>query len=117
MKTFALASLALLPHLALAQGQLDVSTPQLEMIKRVSAAAERHAQKLGLNNEVLSYCQIELSNKTNQLPRDGLYPFGVNYNNIKTAQELERVISAREAYEKTFLLLCLSRAKRDLQQD
>ena len=59
------------------------------MIQRVNAAAERHAQKLGLSNEVLSYCQIELNNKTNQFPRDGLHPFGVNYNNIKGTQELD----------------------------
>jgi hypothetical protein len=86
------------------------------MIGRVSVAAERHAQKLGLGKEVLSYCRIELDNKTNQFPRDGLYPFGVNYNNIKTAQDLQLIISQREAYEKTFMLLCLSRAKRDLEQ-
>ena len=117
MKRTTLAFLVLLPLLAFAQGQLDVSAPQAAMIQRVNAAAERHAQKLGLSNEVLSYCQIELNNKTNQFPRDGLHPFGVNYNNIKGTQELERVISAREAYEKTFLLLCLSRAKHDLQQN
>lgn len=117
MKLQLFAFLAMMPHLVLAQSQLDYSAKQVEMIKRVSAATESHAQKLGLSNEVLTYCQIELSNKTDQFSRDGLYPFGVNYKKIKSAEELDQVISAREDYEKTSMLLCLSQAKRDLQQN
>ena len=93
----------------------DTTTAQVEMVGRVIATANAHAKKLGVGNEVVAYCQIELSNKTNQLPRDGLAPFGVNYNDIKTEAKLKQVIEAREAYEKTYLRLCLSQAKRDLE--
>ena len=106
-----------LPALAFAQGKPDVVAAQAEIFTRVAAVTDRYAQKLGLDNDVVSYCQIELNNKTNQFPKDGLLPFGVNYNNITSAQELSRVVAARESYEKTYMLLCLSRAKRDLSSN
>lgn len=106
--------LALLPAFACAQSKLDVTTPQVQMHNRISAAVDRHAQQLGLSQDVVTYCRIELNNETDQFPKNGSIPFGVNYNQVADSGELNTILSARESYEKTFMQLCLSRAKRDL---
>ncbi len=101
---------------ARADEKFDTSAAQGEMFNRINAVVEQRAKDLGLGKDVVTYCRIELNDRTNQVPKDGSIPFGVNYNQISTAAELKTIIEVREAYEKTFLLLCLSRAKRDLSQ-
>lgn len=104
---------AFLPCLAHAQ-RLDVSKAQTDMHARVSVAVDQHASRLGLSRDVVSYCRTELNAHTDTYPKNGAYPFGVNYNELKTQDDLNLVISLRESYEKTYMRLCLSRAKRDL---
>ncbi|WP_223618954.1 hypothetical protein [Lysobacter sp. ESA13C] len=106
--------LVLLPMAASAQGKLDITTPQIQMHNRISAVVDQRAQKLGLGEDVVTYCRIELSHKTDQFSKNGSIPFGINYSQITDPAELTMVITIRESYEKTFLLLCLSRTKRDL---
>lgn len=106
--------LILLPTATLAQEKLDITTPQVQMHNRISAMVDQRAQQLGLSQDVVTYCRIELNHKTETFPKNGSIPFGINYNQITDMTELTIVITGREAYEKTFMLLCLSRAKRDL---
>ena len=47
---------------------------------------------------------------------DGFIPFGVNYLEVKDTEQLEEIISAREAYERSYLILCLARAKAALRE-
>jgi hypothetical protein len=105
---------ALVSLTAQANEKVDPSAAQGQMFNRINAAVEKHAQELGLGKEVVTYCRTELNLRTANTPTDGSIPFGVNYNEIRTVEELNTVIEVREAYEKTFLLLCLSRTKRDL---
>lgn len=104
----------ILPVTVCAQENLDTSRAQVQMLQRISSVVNQRAQQLGLSQDVVTYCRIELNNKTDQFPRNGSIPFGINYNQISDERELDRVISSRESYEKTFMLLCLSRAKREL---
>jgi hypothetical protein len=104
---------ALLPQLANAQ-RIDTSKAQTEMHARVSVVVDQHASRLGLPRDVVSYCRTELNHHTETFPKNGSYPFGVNYNELKTQEDLDLVIALRESYEKTYMRLCLSRAKRDL---
>jgi hypothetical protein len=103
----------LLPHISLAQ-RLDISKAQTDMHSRVSVVVDQHASRLGLPRDVVSYCRTELNGHTDTYPKNGSYPFGVNYNELRTQDELDLVIALRESYEKTYMRLCLSRAKRDL---
>jgi hypothetical protein len=106
--------LALFSLAAHADEKVDAGAAQGQMFTRINAAVEQRATELGLGKDVVTYCRIELNLHASHVPADGSVPFGVNYNEIKTTAELNTVIEVREAYEKTFLLLCLSRAKRDL---
>ena len=112
-RLFAFLSL-IAPVSALAQSKVDIMTAQGQMHSRVMAVVEKRAKELGVGHDVVTYCRIELNNHTGQIPKDGSIPFGVNYNEISDAGTLKTVIEARESYEKTFLLLCLSRASREL---
>jgi hypothetical protein len=104
---------ALLPQLAHAQ-RLDISKAQADMHSRIAAVVDLHSKRLGLPFHVVSYCRTELNSYAAAQPKNGAYPFGVNYNELKTQEDLDLVIALRESYEKTYLRLCLSRAKRDL---
>ncbi len=115
MKRKLAIALATLPMIAIAQTKLDIMTPQVEMSKRVSAAAAQRAQELGLSNDALTYCRVKLNYKEDSFPRNGEIPFGVNYKQITSHKELSQVIAAREGYEKTFMLLCLSKVKQQLE--
>lgn len=109
-----LALLCGLSSIPLPSFALDTRNAQIEMLQRVSEAVNEHANRLGLGQDVITYCRIELSRKTDQFPQNGSIPFSVNYNQIPDQQTLNLVISGRESYEKMFMSLCLSRAKRDL---
>lgn len=100
------------PVRALAQ-DLEPLKAQFEMLERINAAVSSFASSIGAGSDLQTYCHIELSMHTRQ-PADGLVPFGVNYNNIRSQDELDQIIDAREAYERNYLMLCLARAKRDL---
>ncbi|MGH8467551.1 MAG: hypothetical protein ACREVY_00700 [Gammaproteobacteria bacterium] len=95
------------------QGQVDKA--QGEMIKRVSDAVARYAKQINVDAAYVSYCDGELYLKTHAHPANGYIPFGVNYRDIKDSERLELVISSREAYEKSFMTLCLANAKNALQ--
>lgn len=107
-------ALAALPMIAMAQTKLDIMTPQVEMSKRVSTVALQRAQELGLGNDAITYCRVRLNYKEDSFPQNGEIPFGVNYKQITSPKELSQVIAAREGYEKTFMLLCLSNVKQQL---
>ncbi len=102
-----------LPVSAFAQS-IDTDRAQGEMYSRVDAAVTAFARRIGAGNDLLDYCWLELHLHTRQHPVDGFIPFGVNYNNIRSQTKLNLVIVMRETYERTYLSLCIARAKRDL---
>lgn len=106
-------ALALAP-VVFAQTALNTAKAQIEMLNRVLAAAELRAQQLGLNGEVVEYCQVELHHNEDQFPHNGEIPFGVDYNQVTDPVQLENILKVRESYEKTFMYLCLARVKREL---
>lgn len=105
-------ALTMLPVAAIAQTPLDIATPQIAMSKAVSIVANERAQQIGLSQDAVTYCRIKLNYEEDRFPQNGEIPFGVNYNNITDPKELAQVIQLRESYEKTYMLLCLSRIKQ-----
>lgn len=105
----------LLPTVLTAQGQVDTSAAQTQMFDRINAVVDKRAKEPKIDRDVVTYCRIEMSLHTAH-SSDGSIPFGVNYNKISDAKELKTIIDAREAYEKSYLLLCISRAQRDLSR-
>lgn len=93
-----------------------VQRVQGEMMNRVSEAAARYARQISLDQTYVSYCNGELYLKTYQHPANGYIPFGVNYNEIRDSERLSLVLSSREAYEKSYLILCLANAKNALRE-
>ena len=93
---------------------LDTSRAQSEMYSRINASVDAFADRLGVKADLVSYCRTELNLHTMNHPANGLIPYGVNYNTIDSQSHLDHVIRVREAHEHNYLLLCLARAKRDL---
>ena len=110
-------TLAISAHSSLAQqsGAIDIGAAQARMLERIRADVTRYASEIGIPQEFVTFCQIELHLKTYAHPTDGYIPLGVNYNQISDQNQLNEVIAAREAYERSFLTLCLANAKKILQ--
>ncbi|WP_162596178.1 hypothetical protein [Methylobacterium sp. 17Sr1-1] len=98
---------------ALAQA-IDTARPQMEMMKRIDFEISNYATRLKLGSTVITYCRVQMQLDTRHAS-DGSIPFGVNYRNIQSQEELKNIIWIREAYEITYLKLCIARAKRDLE--
>ena len=97
---------------AFAQG-LDTAKAQAEMLNRVSAVVDSFARRIGAGNDLSNYCWTELHLHTRHAT-DGSIPYGVDYNNIRSQRELDTVIKVREVHMRNYLLLCIARARRDL---
>lgn len=112
------AILACIPSLASANpvSQEDVQKAQVAMLGRVSDAAYAYAKKIGIDESYVSYCYTEMGMHTDAQPDNGKIPFGVNYNNIRDAENLATIINVREAYERSYLTLCLANAKAALNR-
>jgi len=93
---------------------LDTDAAQAAMLKRISAAVEANAKRIGAPGDLITYCRVELSLHTEHAA-DGLVPYGVNYYNIHSQAELDIIINVREAHERNYLMLCLARATQDLK--
>ena len=74
---------------------IDTGKAQGAMHSRVSTAIEQLAVRIGASHELISYCQIEMGIHLVNFPSNGLIPFRVNYNNIRTERHLNMVINAR----------------------
>ena len=95
---------------------VEVSNAQSEMSQRIYDKARKYSKKIKLSDSYLYYCTQELYLKTREHPTNGYVPFGVNYNTIKDSKKLEYVISNRENYETSFILLCLANIKNTLSK-
>ncbi len=95
---------------------IDIGTPSTDMWKRIEAYTSAYADRIGIGDPYWQYCHIKLTMSTANEPTNGLPPYGVNYNTIRNDAELKKVIDAREAYEKSYLVLCLADTKRILNQ-
>lgn len=94
----------------------DVEKAQIDMIVRVDRDVTKYANELGIDAPYLSYCRSDMHLRTFNHPANGAIPFGVNYNSITDSTKLSQVISVREDYERSFLMLCLANAKNVLAQ-
>jgi hypothetical protein len=109
---------SLLPFMALAEpvAESDVQIAQLDMLNRISEATIQYAEKISLDDSYITYCKSELYLKTYQHPPNGYVHFGINYGEITDSERLNLVINSREAYEKSFIILCLANAKNILNE-
>lgn len=93
---------------------LDYMRAQGDMITRVERAVDEFSRKIGATTEMKAYCRVEMDLATVHYPKNGSIPFGVAYNEIVSQETLDLVIYNREAFEKNFLMRCLSQTVKDL---
>lgn len=74
------------------------------MLNRIGAAVDAYAASVALDGSYVTYCYTQLGLATRHEP-DGSIPYGVNYNTIRTEQELRSIIEVREAFETNYLRL------------
>jgi hypothetical protein len=111
MKKLVLLGVLLLNTSAVA---LDTTAAQAQMLQRVFKNIDAFMAQVGATSEMNTYCRVLLNRFDDSAPKDGSVPFGVDYNQVKTQQELDTIIEVREAFETVFLKRCLSRAVQDL---
>ncbi len=93
----------------------DVDRAQSRMLTRISEAVNRYAAEIKIDPNYIIYCQNDMYLRSFNHPANGHVPFGVNYNNITDSEKLKHVLSVREAYEKSFMFVCLANAKNALR--
>ncbi len=115
-KSLAFLSFIAYSNMLLAGGltNIDISKAQGEMTTRIYEKARQYLKKIGISDTYLYYCTQELHLHTYEHPANGYIPFGVNYNTIKDRKNLEYIISSREDYETSYILLCLANSKNTL---
>lgn len=91
--------------------QDQVIHAQADLGRRVDEAVTAYARSIGIDPVYVSYCTIELYRIESPRSGDGSIPLGVNYYEIKNSEYLSLVINSREAYERSFKILCLANAK------
>lgn len=96
--------------------ELETGRAQGEMLKRIDEAVSNYVRQIGIDESYVGYCRTKLGLETNKVPVDGSIPFGINYKAISTSEELNTIITARENFERSFIILCLSSAKQTLNQ-
>jgi hypothetical protein len=105
----AVGIIILMPSVAMAQ-PLNRDKAQSDMLLRVSRSTGAFAAQIGLPKLYVTYCFTKLNLSTNNQPKDGSVPYGVNY--ITASDETVRVtLSAREEYETGYVMVCLAEAK------
>lgn len=114
-KLFTLALFAIATPGLASLPELQVSRAQAQMLKRIDAAVAAYADKIGVSEDLITYCRSQMFLDTRH-QADGSIPFGVNYQAIENESQLEVILSVREAYETNYLILCLARAKITLDQ-
>jgi hypothetical protein len=107
----------LLSNPAVAQlSQAETGRAQVEMQIRIERAVDSYVQKIGMRDGFVSYCQNEMHLQSATHPKNGIIPFGVSYSNITDRDQLHMIIGIRENYERSYLILCLARAKKLLSE-
>lgn len=89
---------------------LDSAAAQGAMLSRIQEETTRYALSLGLDDSYIIYCSVRMHFDTRH-ETDGWIPYGVNYNTIRSQRELDQVIATREAFETSYLRLCLADAR------
>ena len=87
---------------------------QSEMLVRVSNAVTAYARSIGMDSNYITYCRVEMDLIADGHPKDGNIPFGINYYDV-TRETLNHTIAVREAFERSYLTLCLAEAKNALR--
>ena len=93
----------------------DVSKAQAQMLSRVANAVDRYAVEIGIDRAYVTYCRSAMYLQSFAHPANGAVPFGVDYNRITDSDNLKLVLTVREEYETSFLILCLANAKNALR--
>jgi hypothetical protein len=94
----------------------EVQRAQGAMLNRITSAVTAYSTSIGIAAEYVTYCYTKLNLETEGHPQDGSVPYGVNYDTLVEGDELRVIIQVREAYEKSFLKLCLAEAKSTLDR-
>jgi hypothetical protein len=107
-----LVTFAASANLAFSQSSIESGRAQVEMEIRINSFVSKYAAKIGVNDDLQSYCKTKMNYETAEMAKHkGMWPFGYNYN-ISRKDELFQVIDLREKFEKIYLQLCLANAKK-----
>jgi hypothetical protein len=82
------------------------------MLMRVQKVTDEYAAALGLAPSVVSYCHTKLRLDTRH-EADGSIPYGFNYR-TSADEQVQLTLDVREAFETTYLKLCLADVKAKL---
>lgn len=94
--------------------QQEVQRAQAEMLNRVLADIRAYVAEIALDGSYATYCFNKMALDKSRAP-DGMVPFKVDYNTIADRDELETVLHTREVFERSYMKLCLTDAKRTLK--
>jgi hypothetical protein len=108
------ASIVAAPACAEQATPQEATRAEGEMITRVSAAVERYAESINIDRAYVGYCRVKLNLIGDGHPIDGSVPFGINYLHIDR-DVLKIQINAREVFERSYMILCLSEARNTLR--
>jgi hypothetical protein len=81
---------------------------------RIHAAANAHAEQIGIEKAFVDYCFVQFEHDTAR-PVDSSIPFGVDYSRIPGTQWLAKILDLRENLERGYVLGCLDNASAALK--
>ena len=93
---------------------IDIGRAQVQMLNRIEEAVKAYGRSIDISENWIGYCQQELYLKTYAHPQNGYSHFGINYNSITDRKRLDEILSARQNYETSSIILCLANAKKTL---
>jgi hypothetical protein len=105
----AVGIIIVMPSLAMAE-PFNRDKAQSDMLLRFTRSTSAFASQIGLPNFYITYCYTKLNLSTKNQPADGSIPYGVNYNTASD-ETVRQTLSAREAYETGYVMVCLAEAK------
>ena len=89
----------------------QIEEAQMQMLYQISLSAEEYGKANHIDPEIISHCKSELYARTAGQPGDKA-PFSADQKKIESIEQLEKVLSVRESYERTLLKMCLKKATR-----
>jgi hypothetical protein len=99
------------------QAEIDAAKRgQGPAIQRAMQAMDAYAKSLNLDPMFVSYCRGEMELHTYSYPVNGNYMFGFNYNTSTSVPMIQAAISFRAQYETSYVMLCLAKVKKTLDE-
>jgi hypothetical protein len=113
---FVMCSLLMFAPAKAAISEIETGNAQGAMLKRIDSVVAEYVERRGIDESYVDYCRTKLNMETSREPSNGMIPYGADYTKMATSEELRTVISSRENFERSYLILCLANAKNTLAE-